>query len=420
MSQKVIRTILFIFFLFLFNLVIAEETKVKLVKVKEFSSYEEYEKWKGVVKKPPRIKIEGDTIKFFNEEGEVIKEKKFNKYDEQKAKEIREKLKDESAEIQYESVKIMPNESGILLVKWSDFGIKGDSVRGIEIYDREGNLKGEIKDYFSLYPAPNGEYFIAFDVGEGTVVNILKVYDANGNLVYNQRPFDFYAQGLEITFSDDSRYAVITIDGSLKDGDGIIVYDRETNSIWKVFNKEWMIPYNGVSLLKFNKGIIISTNKGMYRFSMEGKQVWHNEDVKYDEEKKVGWISVFSVSPDEKDIVGYAWPGILYILDAEKGNLIKKIELSDLTKYKSSDITIMNQNNYFLFKNRGVFEFTPTYEDLKFYRDIYLINKQGQFLWKIENVDISVDAELTENEELVVKEVVKEKEKIFLYRIYKK
>jgi hypothetical protein len=81
MKHKSIQVV-FTFSLLLFNLSISEDIKLKLVTVKKFNSYEEYEKWNStnkLLKKqegPSYIKIEENTIKFFDENRNLVKKKK--------------------------------------------------------------------------------------------------------------------------------------------------------------------------------------------------------------------------------------------------------------------------------------------------------------------------------------------------------
>ena len=415
MSQKVIRTILFIFFLFLFNLVIAEETKVKLVKVKEFSSYEEYEKWKGVVKKPPRIKIEGDTIKFFDEKGEVIKEKKFNKYDEQKAKQIREKLQDETAEIEFETPEIIPNETGMIITKRSSFGYKGVAIRKYDILDKDGNLTGEIKDNVTLYIPPNGKYFIGCESDESGLYGDIKFYDKDGNLFARYtKVFDF--EGPEtVIFSNDSKYVLISINGEHKDG--FIIFTNEGKIVLKKEGKGWWISSkNSVEFLENDQGIILGTFKGVFRFSIDGKEIWHYQTN--------GPARVISISTDKNDIAIYVnrkispetvhLSPIICILNTKTGKLIREISLPDNIAYKyisGNGKVLVNRQDYLLIKNSGAFNYDGPYT-----KTMYIIDKnQGDIIWKKENVDLSVDAELTENEELLLKE----EQKITLYKVYK-
>jgi hypothetical protein len=408
MNRKTIQTILFIFFLFSYNLVKSEEPKLKLVKVKEFNSYEEYERWKGKVKKPSRIIVDKGIVRFCDEKGKVIREKKYRYMDEEEWKKIcgeyEKNGKDiKGIEVYSENVKVLPNDRGILLIKGTDY--YGSFVLSYEIYDEEGNLRGQIdgRPNEVLHPSPDGSYFVGIQSAEGWVDNVLRVYDGNGKIIYDDKVYDFNGMAYNITFSTDSKYAVITIIGEGEDNDGIIVYNRDENRTWKLFNKKWSIPYSGVVV--FSKGIIIPTNKWVYRFSFDGKQIWFfNEKTKanYEGEKKVGSISVLSVSPDGKDIVGYAWPGIVYVIDTEIGRLIRKIELNIPIRYIPNLGFLVNRINY-IFIGEG----------RKSTSRIYLLDKQGRVLWKKLENDLLVYAELTEDEELLIKD----KEKFYLYKI---
>jgi len=408
MNRRTIQTILFIFFLFSYNLVKSEEPKLKLVKVKEFNSYEEYERWKGKVKKPSRIIVDKGIVKFCDEKGKVIREKKYRYMDEEEWKKICEEYektgKDiKGIEVYSENVEVLPNNRGLLLIKGISYYEGGVST--YEIYDEEGNLRGQIdgRPNEVLHPSPDGSYFIGIQSAEGWVDNVLRVYDGNGKIIYDDKVYDFNGMAYNITFSTDSKYAVITIIGEGEDNDGIIVYNRDENRTWKLFNNKWSIPYSGVVV--FSKGIIIPTNKGVYRFSFDGKQIWFfNEKTKanYEGEKKVGSISVLSVSPDGKDIVGYAWPGIIYVIDTEIGRLIRKIELNIPIRYIPNLGFLVNRINY-IFIGEG----------RKSTSRIYLLDKQGRVLWKKLENDLLVYAELTEDEELLIKD----KEKFYLYKI---
>ena len=412
---------MFIFFIFVFSIVKSEEPKIKLIKIKEFSSYEEYERWKGKVKKPPRIIVDKGVIKFYDSKGRVIKEKRYRYMSEDDWKKVYEEYERsgediKSMQIYSEYAKVLPNDKGVLLIKTTTYYGRDDAV--YEIYDDEGKIKGEIKvvDDEFIYPAPDASYFIGIKEDVDWVDNVFRVYDGNGKLIFNEKVYDFYGNDCQIIFSDDSRYAVISIvEWTKKYGSGIIVYDRNNNKVWKVFNKEWeMISESGV-VLSSTKGIILGTNKGVYRFSFDGKQIWYNEETKanYEDKEKVGSVSILSISSDEKDIVGYAWPGIIYVIDVENGDLIKRILLPNHIRYKGGEVQIINRYNYFLYKSRGFFELTPKYEEIKYYMTAYLMDKKDNFLWKVENADVSINAELTENEELLVKD----KEKIYLYKI---
>ena len=407
MNRRTIQTILFIFFLFSYNLVKSEEPKLKLVKVKEFNSYEEYERWKGKVKKPSRIIVDKGIVKFCDEKGKVIREKKYRYMDEEEWKKICEEYekteKDiKGIEVYSENVEVLPNDRGILLIKGTDY--YGSFVLSYEIYDEEGNLRGQIdgRPDEVLHPSPDGSYFIGIQSAEGWVDNVLRVYDGNGKIIYDDKVYDFNGMAYNITFSTDSKYAVITIIGEGEDNDGIIVYNRDEDRTWKLFNNKWSIPYSGVVV--FSKGIIVPTNKGVYRFSFDGKQMWLNEETRanYEGEKKVGSISVLSVSPDGEDIVGYAWPGIIYVIDTEIGRLIRKIELNIPIRYIPNLGFLVNRINY-IFIGEG----------RKSTSRIYLLDKQGRVLWKKLENDLLVYAELTEDEELLIKD----KEKFYLYKI---
>jgi hypothetical protein len=233
MNQKTIQTILFIFFLFSYNLAKSEEPKLKIVKVKEFNSYEEYERWKGKEpkKEQPRIKVDGDTIKFYNEKGELIKEKRFKKYDEKIANKIREEQKNESAEVEWGSVYIISSGERVLLKRGKDYGIKGSSLDGYEIYDKEGNLIKKIDDYVKLLASPDNRYFVGYYADESGMYGEIKFFDINGNLLNTSNVFDFDGLSYNIVFSSDSKYVAVSRDGGKKGG--ISVFNDRGVLLWK-------------------------------------------------------------------------------------------------------------------------------------------------------------------------------------------
>jgi len=172
MKQKLIQEVMFIFFIFVFSIVKSEGPKVKLVKVKEFSSYEEYERWRGI--KPRRVRVEGDFVKFYDDKGKLIKEIRLGN--------------------EYKVKKIFCDDRGVLLLELAKEGEPEDAPAVYHIYDGSGNFKASIvtEIYEYLYSAPNGSYFISmmWEPEGVTVDNFWRVYGDDGRVLYEGKFLD--------------------------------------------------------------------------------------------------------------------------------------------------------------------------------------------------------------------------------------
>jgi len=386
MRQKLIQEVMFIFFIFVFSIVKSEGPKVKLVKVKEFSSYEEYERWRGI--KPRRVRVEGDFVKFYDDKGKLIKEIRLEGYSER--------------------MKVFSDDSGVMLLKLlSDEEEERKEPIPYEIYDERGNLRTRILlDYDGgevLYPAPNGSYFISVRPDEGgDVDNFWRVYGDDGRVLYEGKFLDEPAVALfgfrGIFFSDDSRYCLICVE---RGKDGFVVYDSSKNAmVWRVF-RDWDILSGGIAFLRSGRGIIIPTQEGVYRFSVDGKQVWYNKETKL----QILNSTVNCESPDGRDLAYYKYD--VYILDLTNGNLIRNLELPDSEiEYTDEESIVVANKVKYLFVSRGGWKEYPDKPGAKKIKVMYLIDKRdGGIIWSRENVDEGLfDAELVSEDEFLVKE----------------
>ena len=387
MKQKLIQEVMFIFFIFVFSIVKSEGPKVKLVKVKEFSSYEEYERWRGI--KPRRVRVEGDFVKFYDDKGKLIKEIRLEGYSER--------------------MKVFSDDSGVMLLKLlSDEEEERKEPIPYEIYDERGNLRTRILlDYDGgevLYPAPNGSYFISVRPDEGgDVDNFWRVYGDDGRVLYEGKFLDEPAVALfgfgGIFFSDDSRYCLIWVE---RGKDGFVVYDSSKNAVvWRVF-RDWDILSGGIAFLRSGRGIIIPTQEGVYRFSVDGKQIWYNKEAKL----SLTYSAVNCESPDGRDIAYYDCC-MIYILDLTNGNLIRSLKLpeSEIRYLDEESRLVANKVKYLFLKDLGWKEY-PDKPGAKKIKVMYLIDKRdGGIIWSRENVDEGLfDAELVSEDEFLVKE----------------
>ena len=215
MNQKTIQTILFIFFLFSSNLVKSEEPKLKIVKVKEFNSYEEYEKFKGLEER--KIKIVNDKICFFDKNNNLLKEKVIDRivlYDifgrrigeKDTIYYKQRKLKDGDI---LETAYIMPNNKKIIIEKVI-INEKENIIKGYDILDENGTIIGQIEDRVEIYIPPNGEYYVGLEKYMSDLDGDVKFYNSSGVLYASHKVFDFIGSP-EISFSLDSKYVALSV-----------------------------------------------------------------------------------------------------------------------------------------------------------------------------------------------------------------
>ena len=287
MKYKSIQ-IVFAFSLLLFNLSISEETKLKLVTVKKFNSYEEYEKWDStnkLLKKqegPSYIKIEENTIKFFDENGNLVKKRNLCSYERQEIPEIIKKLQnDKNYSFYFEEAKIIKNDI-LLLTKTTIY--YDNKIVTYEIYDKKGKIIGEILENITLYLSPNAEYFVGvYNYGPFYATGEIGFFNINGELIKKEEVFDHDVANWEIIFSEDSEYGVCVFVG--KDYyTGLIVFDKSGKIITKIIKKNWTVfsyiqnnkgENNLIKWLSDNKKFIVVSNLGIECYTKEGELVWN-------------------------------------------------------------------------------------------------------------------------------------------------
>jgi len=407
MRQKLIQEVMFIFFIFVFSIVKSEGPKVKLIKIKEFSSYEEYERWKGNEPKreQQRIKIEGNTIKFYNENGELIKKKIFKKYDEEMANKIRKEKRNETAEIEWETANIVANGERVILKKGRDYGIKGSTLDSCEIYDKEGNLRNRIEDNVELIVSPDNKYFVGYYADESGMYGDIKFFDIDGNLLNKHSVFDF--DGFhKIVFSKDSKYVAISRDGVSKGG--IAVFNNTGVLLWKKIEINWHVrnlifsPSADMifAFVAIWRAEIKSSKLKIYAFNTkDGQEIWNSNFEKHILDTEIFNNKIVVLEGRDK----------VHILNMENGELLKTITLPILNKYSDPF------DKFLYITNNSIFiKIIP--EDLK--EIIFIISWDGEILGMQEilkdNFKSKINLTPEENGFAVIKE-----NKVELYKFNK-
>jgi hypothetical protein len=371
--------------------------------VKEFNSYEEYERWKGKEPKKEqlRVKVDGDTIKFYNEKGELIKEKRFKRKD-KKEREISEKLGDEKEfQYYYEEPKIISNGNYILLVKTTVY--YETQSRNYEIIDGNGNLLNTIKENGEVYFSPDGSYFLFFHKDGYDETGLIDFYDKKGKLINRQQVFDYKGTG-DVVFSDNSQYVCISHVGfkehetGLFKG-GVALLDNKGNILWKKINENWNIEVikqasssekniflGGIS--PDNKVILLNSDEKIFGFSLSGELLWEQKGVfhavKFSPDGT--WFAAVSLlSSDRKKLLT-----TVKIIKSFTGEVIRTIEIP----CKSNFIfDLQNDGENILLKVRNIESDSPQSTTT------FLINRKGEIIRcsevikDIEQTDINVKLE---------------------------
>ena len=418
MKQKLIQEVMFIFFIFVFSIVKSEGPKIKLIKIKEFSSYEEYERWKGKVRKPPRIIVDKGVIKFYDSKGRVIKQKIYkylSKKDREKIieKQTKSLIDEKGISIYYEDAKILPNEKGILLEKTTSYYEGWES--NYEIYDENGNKIGEINENVDVYPSPDSEYFVCLYRGIYDVSGDIAFFSKNGKLLSKSKVFDFIGSGKNVIFSPDGEYVIFTLNEFSKSG---VSFLKKSGEILKIIvSDNWCFPLGNRFIIYKNEWIIFPSEilseterySALESYTFRGDLMWkyivgRYKDIKYSFDGK-----------DTLTVIDFPLTRIgelptnftLHFIDVNNGILKEKRSFSNNFLGRPICLTTSFENNFIL-----LYSIKNVSAD-KIIRMIHLLDKNGDILWSKEYEDVDVDAYFDEDGRVILKEG----EKVFLYEV---
>jgi len=420
--------------------------KERLKLIKEFNSYKEYSKIKGIKHKKMQAKFldsfgnilnknnsekvtkETAKIKFHDSYGRVLKERKIKKYDESIHKEYIKKLKEEKtreniAPLIFESCHLYRRDH-IIIVGWDR-----EYIAYQEVFDNEGNSI-KFKGNLIIHPSLNSKYFAAFQSGgEGEVNGTIDFFDNHAKPI-NQTKISNYGGIYGILFSEDSRYIVITLNSYLplelpaaeelkklfherkipktRKPIGIVaVLDNQGNILWKKSEENWWLPCHqggGMVYMTFSpdsKHVVMSTNKGIYCFSINGQIEWIYPSITSGD-----IVMAFSPTGETLGIV-QSGNSKFYLIDRISGKLLTESQLPDYTKH-CDRFQIAYKNKYILIKMRN-------YSSKEYSSAAYLLNKTGEILWQREDIDYRTEMEIDLNDDGQL--VIEKENKVFLYEV---
>ena len=185
-----------------------------------------------------RIRLEGDRLRFYDAEGNLICERRVYRGKEVFEGEDRYGRKERFR--LYAEFKVSPKGDLVVECRWkappppSEEPAWRDKVI---IYNERGEITGEI-DSLSIIPyiLPESKYIIGINGGEGWAENKVYIYDRKGKIMKTIEIDIEYPEIAYVKISNDGGYAVIVYRDAIGFNSEIVLIDKDMNIIWK---KKW-------------------------------------------------------------------------------------------------------------------------------------------------------------------------------------
>jgi len=269
--------------------------ELELLKVfKTGAEYEEYKRSHPEVfgigrEGEGRIRLEGDRLRFYDAEGNLICERRVYRgkeiFEGESKYGVKERFK------VYSHIQISPRGDLVLDERWKTLlpeGLDSYPYR-IIIYNERGEITGEIdptsgREFLFPYILPASRYIICIGEWELDVDRTIYIYNYKGELIKtlnfeigDKKSSIIYDASVKIAFSNDKRYAVVGI--SNNSFTEILLIDEKANVLWRRIIEGEMYGSNGLSISAFGEYMAIN-NVNSYNDIFKFKLIVFNKNGK--------------------------------------------------------------------------------------------------------------------------------------------